>query len=341
MIHLKRSLLLRHGHHHADIEEVRAALQSAIELEHSTIPPYLYAMYSLDPAVNKPIIEILRSAVIEEMLHMALAANVLNAIGGTPSLRGAAFIPRFPSHLPGGIEGQLTVHLRPFSMEQLKVFVEIEEPRSPLVATADLEEAGTTTIGEFYYSIERAVDELGEHVFTGDPARQVGPELMGGSISVTDVDSANAAINTIIAQGEGTSISPGESDLDDADLAHYYRFMQVHEGRRLVRLSGEAYGYEGEALDFDADGVAGLPEDPHSGQFAPGSDARALVDEFNDGYGALLGALDRLFNGSATSASFDESLSLMYGLGHTAREMVRHTIETGEGVGPTFETAAR
>src|SRR5580700_11430191 len=65
-------------------EGLRSALQNAIELEHSTIPPYLYALYSLKPGTNKEIAAIIRSVVLEEMLHMALVCNVLNAVGGSP-----------------------------------------------------------------------------------------------------------------------------------------------------------------------------------------------------------------------------------------------------------------
>jgi len=73
---------------------VLTALQNAIELEHSTIPPYLYALYSLAPGANKEVAEIIESVVIEEMLHITLASNVLNALGGTPVLDRPDGVPR-------------------------------------------------------------------------------------------------------------------------------------------------------------------------------------------------------------------------------------------------------
>ena len=57
-------------------------LQKAVELEHSTIPPYLTAMFSVKPGANRRIGELIRSIVIEEMLHMTISANILIAIGG-------------------------------------------------------------------------------------------------------------------------------------------------------------------------------------------------------------------------------------------------------------------
>ena len=64
--------------------EMQTALQYAIELEHATIPPYLTALYSLKRGTNRAIAGLIRGIVIQEMTHMALAANMLNAIGGGP-----------------------------------------------------------------------------------------------------------------------------------------------------------------------------------------------------------------------------------------------------------------
>jgi hypothetical protein len=63
---------------------LRAHLQWALELEHSTIPPYLCALYSIPEGSNPEAAEVVRSVFMEEMLHMTLVANVLNAVGGSP-----------------------------------------------------------------------------------------------------------------------------------------------------------------------------------------------------------------------------------------------------------------
>jgi hypothetical protein len=44
----------------ADKGSVLTALQQAIELEHATIPPYLYALYSLHPETNIAIASIIQ-----------------------------------------------------------------------------------------------------------------------------------------------------------------------------------------------------------------------------------------------------------------------------------------
>ncbi|HEX8867887.1 MAG TPA: ferritin-like domain-containing protein, partial [Lentzea sp.] len=56
------------------LEDLRRHLQWAIELEHATIPPYLCALYSLDPGRNAEAAQVVGGVFAEEMLHLALAA---------------------------------------------------------------------------------------------------------------------------------------------------------------------------------------------------------------------------------------------------------------------------
>ena len=57
------------------LDDLRTHLQWAIELEHSTIPPYLCALYSIKTGHNREATEAITSVFIEEMLHMTLAAK--------------------------------------------------------------------------------------------------------------------------------------------------------------------------------------------------------------------------------------------------------------------------
>ena len=86
MILLDKSLIDNLDPQNPSLAAVQAALQQAVELEHATIPLYLYALYSLVPGKNDAIAAIIQSVVVEEMLHMTLACNVLNAIGGAPDI---------------------------------------------------------------------------------------------------------------------------------------------------------------------------------------------------------------------------------------------------------------
>lgn len=98
-----------------------------MQLEHATIPPYLLALYSIHPGSNNEASQILRVVVVEEMLHMTLAANVLNAVGGTPNLSAKGFVPLYPTGLPDG-EKDFEVSLSRFSKSALDTFLKIERP---------------------------------------------------------------------------------------------------------------------------------------------------------------------------------------------------------------------
>ena len=68
------------------VDSLRRHLQWAIELEHATLPPYLCALYSIKEGHNEEAAEVVHSVFMEEMLHLTIAANILNAVGGSPVL---------------------------------------------------------------------------------------------------------------------------------------------------------------------------------------------------------------------------------------------------------------
>lgn len=96
---------------------LQRALQNAIELEHATLPTYLYALWSLSDDKNPEIFSLIRPIVMQEMSHFGLAGNVVTAIGGHPGIADPAFVPSYPGPLPGGLEGGLIVPLAPFAID--------------------------------------------------------------------------------------------------------------------------------------------------------------------------------------------------------------------------------
>ena len=70
----------------------------------------------------------IKSVAMEEMVHMCLACNILNALGTNPTLT----VPTYPGPLPGGITGggkePLIIHLFPFSKDAMAQAMAIEEP---------------------------------------------------------------------------------------------------------------------------------------------------------------------------------------------------------------------
>ena len=121
--------LVGNPEHFYSVENLRQDLQAALQLEHSTIPPYLTALASIKFSYNLAIQNVLKEIVVQEMMHMALVANILNAIGGQPSLYSKEFIPRYPSRLPGGVQPDLIVPIEKVSLGLIRnIFMKIEQP---------------------------------------------------------------------------------------------------------------------------------------------------------------------------------------------------------------------
>ena len=329
-----------------DLDGLRVALQTAIELEHATLPPYLYALYSIKPGANQRVGGILKSIVLQEMLHLALCCNVLNAIGGRPVLNRPGFIPGYPGPLPGGVESGLKVPLAPLSKLLVHdVFMVIEEPETPLefpvLGALAAAVAPPLTIGQFYKLIKRKIAMLSAagDIFTGDPARQLSVGLPGLR-AVTDARSAAQAIDLIVVQGEGTTTSPLDAAHEPAhelahEPAHYYRFAEIYNGRMLVPRDGHtpAYAYAGDPVPFADDGVWPVVANPTPEAYA-GTPAAVLNDRFNYTYTSLLNSLHRTFNGEP--AAIGAAIGLMESAKQQALAMMSTEFAPGRTSGPTF-----
>lgn len=337
------------------VDRLKDLLGAAVKLELSTIPPYLCALYSIHPDGNDEAKLVIRSVVVEEMLHMVLAANVLNAIGGEPRVSGPDHTPRYPHELPDGI----VLHLLPFSAEAIDAFLKVENPEHdhhaldadhPLLAQRPQEThvAASThaqerpgTIGAFYEQIEEALREeaaqIGEErLFSGDPARQVGREYYyaggGRPLEVTTLESAIASLEEIVDQGEGDIASMYDHD---GDLAHYFRFQQLSHNR-AYRASDEPEAPTGASMEVDYDAVFPMLANPRNHDYLD-PELRAASDATNRTWSKLLLQIDEAFNGNpsalvpAVHSMFklrDEMLVLL------GNPLPNHP---GRHAGPTFE----
>jgi hypothetical protein len=332
-----------------DVAELRDALQKAIELEHATIPTYLYSLFSVHVGTNSEAAGILRSVVIEEMLHMAIAANVLNAIGGTPILDKPAFIPTYPGPLPLDIDG-VVVHLRKLSKEQVQeTFRAIEMPGDPrdipvekraafaAFAATSLGDESYATIGDFYQTIIEKICEFGPRIFTGDPARQVTSELWFSEqlTAVVDPDAACRQLKLIVSQGEGPL--GGQIPVEQGRAAHYYRFGEIVYGGRLVVKDDGTYAYDtSKPVPLDMDRVHDVIEDAKLSDYPEGSTVRQLAEECNLAYSNLLRALHQAFNGDP--AKLNAAVGLMYELRLLCSRLVQMEVpgRAGKRAAPPF-----
>ena len=190
------------------VEDLRAHLELAIKVELSTVPPYLYAKYSIEDQRSEAAM-LLRSIVTEEMLHATLAANLLLAIGGQPQFADPSYVPVYPSPLAHH-RPPLQLDLAPCTPETVRgIFMGIERPE---VHDAPAEPDEYETLGQFYHALEQAFvaldargdlfsnpqteQQLGDPSFYGPVAGDA--EDSGGLMLVTDLDSAIAAIEVAI-----------------------------------------------------------------------------------------------------------------------------------------------
>ena len=320
---------------------LQSVLQNAIELEHATIPTYLYSLYSLGNS-NQQIQSLVLSVVIEEMLHFALACNILNAIGGAPAIDKPEFIPTYPGPLPGGVESGLVVHLKRFSLDHVHdTFMAIEEPEHPLNFPVAAAAEQAMTIGQFYSRIDQEIVKAGQGIFTGDRSRQVTSGFPSTELfAVTDVASASKAIDLIKEQGEGTSTSPLDPE---HDLAHYYRFAEIWHGKTLVPVhdpppgtpDNQKYRYEGNPIPFDAAGVIPVIDNPKASRYPASTQAHYLNDNFNNTYTNLLRALHLTFNGRPDR--IDSAIAIMHSMRELAMEMMTVPFDDEGHAGPSFE----
>lgn len=349
-------------HRITTVDDLHQYLYAALQLEHATIPPYLTALYSIQPGTNSDAFHVIRVVAVEEMLHLTLAANVLNAVGGTPDLTAPDFVPTYPAFLPDG-ETDFQVDRQRFSREAIDTFLKIERPggapdeesrlmrregagEQSLVSAPQDDSLRFYSIGEFYEEIRRGLEHLqhektqaGEQLFVGESARQVTPEYYysggGEVIPVTDMESAVAAIRLIGEQGEGLG---GAIYDHEGELAHYYRFKQLLHGRYYVE-GDDHDNPTGPSLDTDWEAVYPIKTNACLDDYRDAPELHAAAVEFNRQYADFLGMLTEAYTGRPELLI--DAVVGMFRIRDRMVGLIRNPIPGADGLtaAPTFELA--
>jgi hypothetical protein len=229
----------------------------AAELEHGLMCEYLYAAFSLkqtgqglEPSQQEAV-ERWRSVILrvatDEMLHWALANNLLTAVGSAPFVSR----PQMP-HQAKGYPAGVQLALVPFGERALRHFLYLERPEGmeladaegferqgpalPIMSAEDLVPWGQEfeTVGHLYRSIEAGLETLAkkygeEGLFIGPPGAQATSATFGWPelVPVVDLDTARQAIQVVVEQGEGAR--------GDWSSAHYGRFLAVLDEYRTFK----------------------------------------------------------------------------------------------------------
>jgi Ferritin-like len=285
----------------------------AAEIEHALMCEYLFAAFSLKERVEEGLrseqlraIERWRKVILgiaaQEMLHLALTANMLTALGAAPHL-SRPNLPQPARHYPPGVR----LALLPFGEQALRHFLFLERPEGTMLRDADgLDALGDAsplmtedeieprlqdfaTVGHLYRGIEdgfrRLVAKFGEdHVFVGPVQAQITqtnfawPQLH----AIDDLHSAIAAVEAIVEQGEGP-----RGDWREAHFGRFKRVLDEYLAMRAADASFEPARPVVAARVRRGEGAMDGPliEDPNTARVA---------DLFNVVYEVLLQLLHRL-----------------------------------------------
>ena len=313
-------------------------LTEAAELEHGIMCCYLFAALSMKRGVDEGITEeqlgfvrrwrraILQIS-IEEMLHMCLACNLLTAVGGAPHLRRPN-LPVSPKAYPPSFKLELV----PFCRQTLENFIFIERPEdlepgagegtssgSPFPAPPKLSDIFSSareyqSQGRLYHGIEDGLQYLSQkygedRLFLGPPKAQIGGAYFNlpGLNPVTDLMSAEAALQAIIVQGEGAR--------DFSKDSHHGRFLAIQEEYEQILKEDPSFvparpvmsnPYSMLPSDIGTDGGVNLIEPP------PSIDTSNLFDGC---YEILIQVLGRLFaHGEESEAQLTALAEITEGL---------------------------
>ena len=326
-------------------DRLREHLQTAIEIEWSTIPPYLCALWSIPEGRNELAATCIRDVVLEEMLHVTLVCNLLNAIGGSPRFTPRDDLPSpspdYPTYLPHSNDA-FVVDLRPFSPEALETFRRIEQPAA---VGAPPEPERYETIAQFYEAVAASLAKHSPGIFTNDLAAQVGPSYYygggGEAFPIHNLKTANKALDVIIFQGEGIDLTIWDPDKDvfgeQDELAHFFRFDELYRERRYVQGDTPLTGPTGDPILIDYASILPMRPNPKAEDYPSGSELRALTEECNATYSTLLTELEAAFNG--VPGALIDSTQTMVALRYQAIALMHVPLDddTGQTAGPAFQ----
>jgi hypothetical protein len=359
--------------------ELVSHLQTALQVEHATIPPYLTALYSFKDDLQKSNLasyNIIRAVLVEEMLHLTLAANLLNAVGGSPHLTRPDFVPDYPAYLPTG-ETDFEVGLQSFSRDTIETFLKIERPTPPTAdsvvevegvayvqheslaagrkkgrgmlphfqAKTDQGDGQTLhywSIGEFYKAVaagfKRLADRLTEKkLFKGDPAKQIGPEYYySGGGEIFKVTGLETALRAIDFISGQGEGAYGSIYDSAGELSHYYRFDQIRKERYYRVRTDQPDQPTGESLEVHWDAIHPIQPNLKAASLPPGSELRDAANAFNEQYRGFLRRIQGAFNGKP--ADLLPAVADMFRIKEAALRLIHNPLPSGEGnASPTFE----
>ena len=322
----------------SSVDDAIAMLQTAIGIEFGTLPPYLYAKFSILPGTNPEAMDRLGMIINQEMIHLCLVCNIVNALGGTPKLTA----PVYPTTLgdigpPGG--DPLEVYLLPFGEDSMAQGMAIEEPEEvPPYEVVELLMAspgGAMTIGQYYAMVDAFLATLPASAWTPDNNQITDDQFFAGQLfAVNGYADAHNAIEQIVSEGEGAKDNP----LDfQNELAHYFRFGELFYDKVLTKIPEDpGYQWGPQPLGVDWSSVYPAIPDPGSHDFSQDSQAaQAAQAACNAAFSGMVDALQLAVTGEA--GQLGAAVRKMFELRMAATAALQIPLADGTSVaGPSF-----
>lgn len=323
------------------VEDARCLLQKAIGVEFGTLPPYLYALYSIRPGTNPQAVRRIKSVALQEMIHMCMVSNILNSLGANPELRPQAY----PGPLPGDIGPNgtpLKLHLYPFSREAMEQAMEIEQPENPPhfpeMPLATVETNKAVTIGKFYEALDSFLSTVPASDWAAGRNQIVDNQFFTGRLfAVNNYEDAHDAIQEIVSEGEGTIKGAKVNPLDfQEEVAHYFRFGEIYHDKVLTKADNpEGHVWGPDRLGVDWSGVYPAISDPGLHDFSGESpEAQAAQNACNSSYSAMVDALRRALIGE--DGELGTAVQEMFRLRAAALHAFTVPLAGGLHAGPAF-----
>ena len=324
------------------VQDLRHCLQKALELEFYTIPLYLTSLYSIKDGHNRKVYSLIRSVVMQEMLHMLQVANLLISIGGKPTIDSVSAAPSYPARgLPGGVLPNLAVSLQRASITHInKVFMAIEYPHEIFNMHDKVDIVHKQTIGQLYHDIGNCLTKHGDWIFYPNSTLfqinwPYGNDY-GHVYIVKDLATAVKAIDEIIEQGEGMQPGDPRSYRRD-DLAHFFKFQEIVCGRELEFYDVSNYSFTGPPIPFNDRGVWPMRDNPGSKGLTPGTQIYNQAFVFHQTYRSLLRKLEQVFGGRPDGIA--DAMAIMESLGLQAKILMAMPLGDSDNrtCGPVFD----
>lgn len=333
-----------------DPDWLRSALQSAVELELSTLPPYLCGEWALGYPPSDPVAEIfnmIHPIVMQEMAHFGLACNMLCALSGKPEvLKRYATHIKYPGPLPGGVVPDCDKKLIPcdkplevtLGFEDFKSFAlmcaRIEYPEDPVPKPKLLAAQETfTSIGRFYDAVLEAF-RLNDGKFQYNKANQLSGPL--GLFVVDSFAKAAAAISQIQQQGEGGSKNPY---YNGNQLSHFYTFGQLYYRKKYVYdVAAQTGDWSGDSITVPDDKISQMKPVPLNGYPNPPQPVLDCDQTFT----TMLTQLEGAWSGGGL-AELSAAIGSMRKLRGQATQLLANKLSRPDGksiYGPQFKLAS-